>query len=174
MMSTSRKPRVVSRPTPYPLRSMTTLEPSVVPCTASATSAQATPALAMSSSRPARHAWDGSGYVVSRLAVASSPDGACSTKSVKVPPTSKPRRYGTCSAPPLRAGEHDTEGVATTGLIGNRVLDRLAAHGEVGPLEQQQRRPGSHLEQLGHVARRQHGIGDLVENLDGHAQLALD
>src|SRR3989304_2243613 len=38
MTSTSRKPRVVSSPTPRALRSITTFEPSVVPCTAWAAS----------------------------------------------------------------------------------------------------------------------------------------
>src|SRR5262252_7712861 len=54
--------------------------------------------LASSASRPARHASDGSGYVVSRLAVVSSPVGDCRTKSVNVPPTSKATRYGTVSS----------------------------------------------------------------------------
>src|SRR2546428_7071777 len=105
---------------------MTTLLPSVVPCTACATSRQATPALASSASSPARHASEGSGYVVSPLAVVSSPAGDCSTKSVNVPPTSKPIRYDTKSAPPLRAREHDPIRIAPARLIGGGGLPRLA------------------------------------------------
>src|SRR5437899_8723640 len=149
MSSTSRKPRVVSGPTPRALRSMTTLLPSVVPCTACATSRQATPALVRSASSPARHASEGSGYVVSRLAVVSSPAGDCSTKSVNVPPTSKPIRYDTKSAPPLRAREHDAVGIAPSRLVGDRVLDRLAVGCKIRALEHQQRRPRPHLQELG-------------------------
>src|SRR5436309_1466756 len=174
MSSTSRKPRVVSRPTPRALRSMTTLLPSVVPCTACATSRQATPALASSASSPARHASEGSGYVVSRLAVVSSPAGDCSTKSVNVPPTSKPIRYDTKSAPPLRAREHDAVGIAPSRLVGDRVLDRLAVGCVIRTLEHQQRRARSHLQELGDLARRQHGVGDLLERLDTHLRLPLD
>src|SRR5213592_1686304 len=116
---------------------MTTLLPSVVPCTACATSRQSTPALVRSASSPARHASEGSGYVVSRLAVVSSPAGDCSTKSVNVPPTSKPSRYGTRSAPSLRAREHDAVGIAPARLVGHGVLDGLAAGRIVRALEHQ-------------------------------------
>ena len=53
--------RVVISATPRPLRSMTTLEPSVVPWTACCKSGQPKPDLRMISSRPARQASDGSG-----------------------------------------------------------------------------------------------------------------
>src|SRR6266705_755382 len=174
MMSTSRKPRVVSRPTPWALRSMTTLEPSVVPCTAWLSSAHDTPARSISSSRPARQAAAGSGWVVSRLPVVSSPDGACSTKSVKVPPTSNPTRNATRSAPVLVAGETDLVGIAPARLVRQRVLDGLAAGGEVGALEEQQRGAGAELEQLGHRARRQGGVDRLLQELDRHGQVPLD
>src|SRR6185436_11511521 len=174
MISTSRKPRVVSRPTPRALRSMTTLEPSVVPWTAWLSSVHPIPARPISSSRPSRQAADGSGYVVSRLPVVSSPEGACSTKSVNVPPTSNPTRYATRSVPALGAGEADAVGIASARLIRDRVLHRLAAGGEVGPLEEQQRRAGTQLEQLGHGARRQGGVDRLLHELDRHVELALD
>src|SRR5438045_9070393 len=119
--------------------------PSVVPCTACARSRQATPALARSASSPARHASEGSGYVVSRLAVVSSPAGDCSTKSVNVPPTSKPIRYDTKSAPPLRAREHDAIGIAPARLVCHRVLDGLAVGRVIRALEHQERRARSHL-----------------------------
>src|SRR6058998_3396512 len=166
MSSTSRKPRVVSRPTPRALRSMTTLLPSVVPCTACATSRQATPALARSASSPARHASEGSGWVVRRLEAVSSPAGDCSTKSVNVPPTSKPIRYDTKSAPPLRAREQDAVRIAPSGLVADGVLDRLAVGRVVRALEHQQRRARAHLQQLGDLARRQVGVGHLLERLD--------
>src|ERR671919_260842 len=166
MISTSRKPRVVSSPTPWALRSMTTLEPSVVPCTPWPMSAHATPACASSASSPARQAAEGSGYVVSRLPVVSSPVGACSTKSVNVPPTSNPTRYVTRSAPVLGPREADLVGIAPAGLVRQRILDRLAAGREVEALEQQQRRAGAELEQLGHRARRQGRVNGLLHELD--------
>src|SRR5438046_1877092 len=138
---------------------MTTLLPSVVPCTAGATSRQATPALASSASSPARHASEGSGYVVSRLAVVSSPAGDCSTKSVNVPPTSKPIRYDTKSAPPLRAREQDAVRVALSRLVADGVLHRLAIGRVVRALEHQQRRARAHLQQLGDLARRRDAAG---------------
>src|SRR5207248_2623707 len=175
MSSTSRKPRVVSRPTPRALRSMTTLLPSVVPCTACATSRQATPALASSASSPARHASEGSGYVVNRLAVVSSPPGDCSTKSVNVPPTSKPTRYDTgASAPAFGPGEDHAIGVAAAGLVGQRVLDRLAVGREVRALEDQQGRSRTDLQQLGHRARRQRRVDGLLEHLDRRGEVPLD
>src|SRR3990167_9317427 len=128
MTRTSRKPRVVRSPTPAALRSITMFEPSVVPWTAWATSAHGTPLAAISSSSPARQASDGSGYVVSRLAVASSPEGAWSTKSVNVPPTSKPMRYPKDSAPAVGPGEDDAVRVAAPRLVGDRVLEIGRAH----------------------------------------------
>src|SRR3990170_8696924 len=175
MTSTSRKPRVVSSPTPRALRSITTFEPSVVPCTAWATSPQATPLAAISASRPARHASDGSGYVVSRFAVASSPEGDCSTKSVKVPPTSKPMRYATRrSAPAVGAREDDAVRVALAHLVRDRVLDGLAAGREIGALEEQERRARPDLEQLGDLPWCECGIHHLLHQLDLDAGEALD
>src|SRR5262247_946831 len=147
---------------------MTTLLPSVVPCTACVTSGHATPAPASSASRPARQASDGSGYVVSRLAVVSSPAGDWSTKSVNVPPTSNPIRYDTKSAPPLRARQHDAIGIASARLVGDGVLDRLAVGRVVRALEHQQRRARTDLQQLGDLARREHRVGHLLEGLDPH------
>src|SRR5215510_4104918 len=92
MIRMSRKPRVVRSATPFPLRSMTTLEPSVVPWTAWARSAQPSPARATSSRSPSTQARAGSCGVVRRLPVSRRPSSACSAKSVKVPPTSKPTR----------------------------------------------------------------------------------
>src|SRR5688572_3768371 len=136
MIRTSRNPRVVISPTPRALRSMTMFEPSVVPCTACATSLHGTPARATSSSRPARHAAEGSGYVVSRLPVDSSPAGDWITRSVKVPPTSNPIRYGTGLTPAFGPGQDHAVRVAATRLVREHVLDRLAARREVGPIEE--------------------------------------
>src|SRR5437660_1462727 len=173
MSSTSRKPRVVSRPTPRALRSMTTLLPSVVPCTAWATSLQATRAPASSASRPARHASEGSGYVVRRLAVVSSPAGDCSTKSVNVPPTSKPIRYDTKSAPPLRAREHDAIRIAPARLIGDGVLHGLAGGRVVRALEDQQGRARPHLQQLGDLPRRQ-DVEGLADGRPAHLEAGAE
>src|SRR4029450_7784836 len=59
MIRTSRNPCVVRRATWPPFRSITTFEPSVVPCTAWASSAHPSPARATSSCRPATHARGG-------------------------------------------------------------------------------------------------------------------
>src|SRR3970282_717799 len=174
MISTSRKPRVVRRPTPFALRSMTMLEPSVVPWTAWATSAHLTPLFAINSSRPARHASDGSGYVVRRFAVVSSPDGDCSTKSVNVPPTSNPRGWAKGSAPAVGAGEDQPVGVSPAGLVGDRVLDRLAVRGGIGALEEEHCRARAHLEQLGDLPRRERRVHHLLHQLDLHAEHPLD
>src|SRR5215468_2598461 len=90
---TSRKPSVVSRPTVAPVRSITVLVTSVVPCTMLCTSAALRPASFRIRSTPLTIASLGSSGVVSSLPVCTILRSAsCSTRSVKVPPTSTPTR----------------------------------------------------------------------------------
>src|SRR5262245_61172221 len=76
--------------------------------------------------------------------------------------------------PPIRAGEHHPVRVAAAQLIGDGVLDGIASRRHIGSGEEEQGRPGPHLEQVGHVPRRQDGVDHLFEELDRTSQLALD
>src|SRR5881397_2902779 len=92
--SVSRKPRVVRSPSVAPWRSMMALVTSVVPCTSWPRSEKRRPAARSSSSSPSSAPADGSLGVVRHLWIRIRPVSvSCSTKSVKVPPMSKPIRY---------------------------------------------------------------------------------
>src|SRR5262245_23821796 len=101
----SRCPSVVSMPTLAPLRSRSALVATVVPCTtrsvAPSSAAVSVPSSRASSAMPSITPMDGSSGVEADLAMATRPSGSTATRSVKVPPTSMPRRY--MSAAPARA-----------------------------------------------------------------------
>src|SRR5262252_2220525 len=87
---------------------MTRLAPSVVPCTIWSTSARRTRAVSRSAARPRTTPSDGSRGVVSSLPTKTAPVlTSCSTKSVKVPPMSNPRRQEEVTSKP---GESQTRG----------------------------------------------------------------
>src|SRR5262245_6368371 len=76
--------------------------------------------------------------------------------------------------PRIRAGGHHPVRVAAAQLIGEGVLDGIAPRRHIGAGEEKRWGPGAHLEQVGHVPRRQHGVDHLFEELDRTSQLALD
>src|SRR5437588_5597838 len=89
----SRKPRVVSSAVGAPVRSMIALVTRVVPCTRIERSPTPTPASRHRSTSPRRAPSAGSGVVVRTLWRRSSPVVSLRrTKSVKVPPMSRPTR----------------------------------------------------------------------------------
>src|SRR6266550_1794102 len=89
----SRKPRVVSSAVGAPVRSMIALVTSVVPCTRVERSPTPTPASRHRSTSPRSAPSAGSGVVVRTLCRRSSPVVSLRrTKSVKVPPMSRPTR----------------------------------------------------------------------------------
>src|SRR5579884_2201365 len=90
MARVSRNPRVVRSPVTAPLRSMSALGTSVVPCTTSAT---ALPSRSPSSrSTPSATASEGAAGVVRTLPTPATCPPRSSTRSVKVPPMSTPMR----------------------------------------------------------------------------------
>ena len=96
----SLNPAVASMPVTAPVRSITALVTSVVPCTTSLISAMATPSRFSSASMPSVTASEGSCGVVSRLCTdIFAPRASNRAKSVNVPPMSTPMRY-TRPAPP--------------------------------------------------------------------------
>ena len=101
--STARKPSVVSSPRRAPRRSITALVTRVVPWRISPTSRSPAPWSERICRRPSSAPTAGSSAVVSRLCRRSAPGFAPvfasdSTKSVKVPPMSKPMRKGLVNA----------------------------------------------------------------------------
>src|SRR5437867_4576637 len=91
---------VVTRNVRAPLRSMTRLAPRVVPCTTCSTSLMPTRAASRSAWSPRITPSAGSRGVVSSLPTNTAPERTFwSTKSVKVPPMSKPRRHDATSFP---------------------------------------------------------------------------
>src|SRR6516162_8929922 len=93
MISTSRKPCVVMRPVGAPLRSSTALVAIVVACRTASTKPPATPTAASSFSNPWITASAGLRELVGTFSAWVAPsESSISTKSVKVPPTSKATR----------------------------------------------------------------------------------
>src|SRR5262245_20827270 len=101
--STSRKPRVVIRPVWAPVRCRMVLEPTVVPCSTSATSCGASANSCKSAASPATTARLGSSGVVAILLSCSTPSFDSTTMSVNVPPISTATRNlrGLVRAAPL-------------------------------------------------------------------------
>src|SRR2546428_9853951 len=103
----------------------------------------------------------------------SSPPGDWITKSVNVPPTSNPTRYAMRSGPAFGAREHQAIREPASGLVGDRVLERIAARVEPRPLEHQDRRARPDPEQRGDVPRSQHRVHHLLHDLNGNLERPL-
>ena len=175
MISTSRKPRVVRRPTlRLALDDDRWAERGAVDGLGQLRPRHAGLGPSARRGRP-RQAADGSGYVVSRLAVSQLTRGGLQDEvGERASDVEAHSIRHARSAPAIGPGERDPIGIPPAGLVGqarippahrwprSRSVRRAAAECERG------------LEHLGHGARRQRGVDGLLEELDRRVEQALD